>query len=974
MNTKKLNLFFLLIFIFSFSLFAQTIIPNGYTIEDDCVYNSTTSMYDYIDGSQVWSPAGNPYVIEGRVRVRTTLTILPGVIIKLQEDGLIDVEDDVVFCSSSVPVNGFIDAQGTATNPIIFTSYKDDTYAGDTNGDGSSTSPFRGDWGAVVIREDGNGVFDYCSFKYGGRAVLYFSQDEGIGLGIFGTATVDNCHFEENGSTSIYNGQYVGLGVAWGTVHTISNLTFGTNDYIGIGIITGGPAGIFTLPKYTDYPYLINNYRVRIDDDQEIIVQPGTIFKLHDDGLLDVDGKLIAQGISNDEIIFTSLLDDTYGGDTNQDGSGTSPFRGDWGAVVISTAADGIFDYCTFKYGGRAVLYFSQDEGIGLGIFGTATVDNCHFEENGSTSVYNGQHVGLGVAWGAVHTISNLTFGINDYIGIGIITGGPAGIFTLPKYTDYPYLINNYRARIDDDQEIIVQPGTIFKLHDDGLLDVDGKLTAEGTSSDEIIFTSLLDDTYAGDTNRDGSGTSPFLGDWGAVVISTAADGIFDYCTFKYGGRAVLYFSQDEGIGLGIFGTATVDNCHFEENGSNSVYNGRYVGLGVAIGATDTIGTLSYGINDYTGIALLENSSFSGIETIEGYANYPYIINNYNVRIDDDQVININEGTVIKINRQSSSSTISNYGELKFLGSTTNPVVLTSLKDDSYMGDTNRDGTGTSPQMEDWSYLWSGGAISFKNTKLYYSDWNDEVVKFDDASANTCTAGNITLTSMPGFTLTDFTRTVGNLYSKDVFLSGDSLSVTTENSITLQPGFHSKEGSNYKAFITTPCANTFTNDPPVSSLEIENRGEGVQAIQKESSGDFEKDMIAIFQNEDEVEIAEVTPYQEEEEERRDHRNQYRNIEFKENYNNIITKDEVSVAPNPFSSVTTIFYEVVKEEPITIEVFSNTGERVAILLSNVYQESGKYNIEWSANDVNKGIYHIVLTTPSFRNVKKVLLIH
>ena len=87
-----------------------------------------------------WSPSqslGQPYVITGNVTVNAgvTLSIEPGTIIKF---------DPTIYSSYyhySMTVNGILDAQGTVEDPIYFTSLRDDTVGGDTNGDGVATLP-----------------------------------------------------------------------------------------------------------------------------------------------------------------------------------------------------------------------------------------------------------------------------------------------------------------------------------------------------------------------------------------------------------------------------------------------------------------------------------------------------------------------------------------------------------------------------------------------------------------------------------------------------------------------------------------------------------------------------------------------------------------------------------------------------------------------------------------------------------------
>ncbi|MHB9065961.1 MAG: RHS repeat-associated core domain-containing protein [Pirellulaceae bacterium] len=83
----------------------------------------------------IFGPEGGPILVRGNLAVTngTTLTILPGTILKFD-------------AGAGLQVYGRLVTLGTASNPVIFTSLKDDTAGGDTNGDGTASSPAVADW------------------------------------------------------------------------------------------------------------------------------------------------------------------------------------------------------------------------------------------------------------------------------------------------------------------------------------------------------------------------------------------------------------------------------------------------------------------------------------------------------------------------------------------------------------------------------------------------------------------------------------------------------------------------------------------------------------------------------------------------------------------------------------------------------------------------------------------------------------
>ncbi|MBF9130055.1 RHS repeat protein [Plantactinospora sp. S1510] len=150
------------------------------------------ARYD-ISTDTVWGPQGSPYIIRSMVEIAegASLTLLPGTVVKLDKSGVLQAYGQIL-------------SLGTPRQRVIFTSLRDDTVLGDTNGDGDATRPASEDWNYIAVVGGDISVanyrrpvsfFDHTDFKYGGQEVTSCSA-AALELGWAGSrAVISNSTF-----------------------------------------------------------------------------------------------------------------------------------------------------------------------------------------------------------------------------------------------------------------------------------------------------------------------------------------------------------------------------------------------------------------------------------------------------------------------------------------------------------------------------------------------------------------------------------------------------------------------------------------------------------------------------------------------------------------------------------------------------------------------------------------------------------
>jgi parallel beta-helix repeat protein len=749
-----------------------------------------------LEGTKQWNNpgAGLAYYLNGEFTITASsrLTIDPGVTVKNSGNRLL--------------VYGTLNVQGTATQPVVVTSANDapapgdwlGIYFGDSAGGSTlsyTTVAYAGHSSMIYVHNEYrssavyldtcNPTFDHCTISQSAsNGVEMYASTASISNGVIQACgghglkaeggsrpTISNTRFSGNGTTE--PGYYTILTDA-SSVPAPAKVTFAGNRLSGVQIKGGTLGADAQWKNWADNaPYVVTG-DTTLSEGAKLVIEPGTTVKASGAGLY-FYGVVTANG-SPSAITFTSINDDTAGGDSNGDGANSLPVAGNWKGVYLGAgASQSLFNHCVFRYGGadnigyyhgqykQTILYvdgsaitltnsvIASSAGHGVEFWSSPSDIRGNFFQDMANGWYAMRYGNI--SDGVFPALSGNAAAGGGYPGISVPAGTLSNTNTWNKPgVDFPYYLED-EITLAESGKWILDPGVVFKSANLRIL-VLGNLQALGTATDPVVFTSR--------------NAAPAPGDWKGLYFGAAAGGsILKYVTLSYAGRdslnyvhgayryAAMYLdacspqvdsltvteSLNNGVELwssqSSFSNLSVQHCggyafKSESQSRPAINNAAFNGNGWQGNGCYTIGM------DASCVPVPSNTAFTtnrmpGIEIWGGTlgangtwkvwaTNAPYVITKDSA-VDPGVALVIAPGSTVKFqySRLIVNGTITANGTS---GGTAGKIAFTSWQDDTSAGDSNGDSGATAASAGDWMGFYlspTSGTPVFNNCVFRYA-------------------------------------------------------------------------------------------------------------------------------------------------------------------------------------------------------------------------------------------------------------
>jgi hypothetical protein len=454
-----------------------------------------------------WPNQGFVYVVSGPLEVSadTTLAIEPEVVVKFWRAPGSD--------PPGMLVRGLLKADG-----VQFTSVYDsrDEVGGATYREALDPSP--GDWAGI-------GFYESSSKSYLHRCVVQYAGQQG-GRSVTGAISMIASSPELTDITIADSGWYP-LSADADSFPILNNVRLVDNDpgdafeIRGGSAVTGRQERTWSPLGGEDQIVRVIRGEVAVEAEATLMIEPGVVIKFEEDGRLVIRGTL--QAIGGDEeserIVFTSLRDGDYGGETDK---ATSPQDSrSWGGIAFEkTDESSVLQNCIVRYAP-----------ISINDATPRLIDNL---------IVDVESAAIWASPGASPELRGNRLEDNEVNGVAIWKAELKADQRWPRIEDGDGQVIRVLAgevTVANGATLSIEPGTIIKASSDGKLKVYGGLWVFGEADLPVVFTSLSDDQTGGDTNRKLQEAS--AGDWLGIEIGAEAHTYFAHTSIRYAQNAL---------------------------------------------------------------------------------------------------------------------------------------------------------------------------------------------------------------------------------------------------------------------------------------------------------------------------------------------------------------------------------------------------------------------------------------------------
>ncbi len=593
----------------------------------------------------------------------TTVSLAPGTVIKADPGAVLDV-------------NGTLSASGTSVAPVTLTSYKDDTVAGDTNGDGRATRPHAADWSGI-----------YKSGTSGALSLAFtkVSYAEQVSVVSAVSASVTDSTFVR-GPGWPYG--WAGLQItAAGTINVSRNVLSSDGAFESPG---GYSMGITVVQSGVSSTTVSGN-TVQNADSTAISVSSPRSITVQDNTVSGGTGR--AFELSSDALTPALISGNTASGDDQDVLAVSGSLAASWtlpyaGLPVVLTSGG-----LTIPYGKTLTLaagtVVKSDPGAWLYVNGGLTANGAAGAPVVLTSIDDDSAGG-----DTSNDASATTAAAGDWGGINLSTGSAAPSAPTLKlaFTRVSY---NQQTHVSSAKSVALTDSSFVRGPGAGLGVGGLQITASGPIA-------VKDNTISGLADP---------GVWSSQGISVTQSGSVTTATTTVSGNTVQH-ADSTAIEVSSPRSITVQN--------NTVSGGTARAYELS---SDALWPTLIGGNTSTGNrqnVLAVAGSLAASWSLP-YAGLPVVVKTAGLTVPHGKTLTLAAGTTLK---GDAGAGLQVSGGLTSNGTAAAPVVLTSIKDDSAGGDTNSDAMSTTPAAGDWAgiVLSTGGAApSAPTLKLAYT-------------------------------------------------------------------------------------------------------------------------------------------------------------------------------------------------------------------------------------------------------------